>query len=190
MMPLQSGQKVDNAIPKAIYIIKNYFFTMIVQRSGRHYMKNLIQCTHSSRQSYHYIRLIQHHIFTVTQIICTESHIHQIAGSSTFFQFIIEPLSLAALAIHSINPILAPPYTNVFLFCPIQTPNSRAFSKNTGSIFSDAEQKIAILSIILFSVSKYKYLHFLKNGNNFCCIFANRNLFEAKNNVIQYFHLA
>ena len=103
---------------------------------------------------------------------------------------IIEPLSLAALAIHSINPILAPPYTNVFLFCPIQTPNSRAFSKNTGSIFSDAEQKIAILSIILFSVSKYKYLHFLKNGNNFCCIFANRNLFEAKNNVIQYFHLA
>lgn len=39
--------------------------------------------------------------------------------------------------------------------------------KNTGSIFSDAEQKIAILSIILFSVSKYKYLHFLKNGNNF-----------------------
>ncbi len=63
-------------------------------------------------------------------------------------------------------------------------PNSRAFSKNTGSIFSDAEQKIAILSIILFSVSKYKYLHFLKNGNNFCCIFANQNLFEAKNNVI------
>lgn len=31
MLPLQSGQKVDNAIPKAIYIIKNYFFTMIVQ---------------------------------------------------------------------------------------------------------------------------------------------------------------
>ena len=26
MLPLQSGQKVDNAIPKAIYIIKNYFF--------------------------------------------------------------------------------------------------------------------------------------------------------------------
>ena len=83
MLPLQSGQKVDNAIPKAIYIIKNYFFTMIVQRSGRHYMKNLIQCTHSSRQSYHYIRFIQHHIFTVTQIIRTESHIHQIAEAHT-----------------------------------------------------------------------------------------------------------
>ena len=39
MLPLQSGQKVDNAIPKAIYIIKNYFFTMIVQRSGRHYIE-------------------------------------------------------------------------------------------------------------------------------------------------------
>ena len=34
------------------------------------------------------------------------------------------PFSLAAFATHSIKPRLAPPYTNVFLFCPIHLPNS------------------------------------------------------------------
>ena len=56
---------------------------MIVSVANRHYAKNLISVpTLPAKLSLH--RFIQHHIFTVTQIIRTKSH-PQIAGSS-FFQ--------------------------------------------------------------------------------------------------------
>ena len=60
---------------------------MITDACRSHHMKDLIQCSDTSRKSHQNIRFPKHRILPFTQVIHPEGNIEPITDSTTFLQF-------------------------------------------------------------------------------------------------------
>ena len=148
-----AGSKSQQVIPKNLPHYKRWLFLMIAYTTCSHHMKYLVQCTYSTRQSYHHVRFLQHNIFPVAQIHRMKCHVKQVADSSVFLQFVgITPIIIAPFLSFSCQGFhqsgIGTTVNQPLTMLPSHAPSSRAFSINTGSIASEAEQRLQFYSYI------------------------------------------